>query len=93
MAKRKMRTRTKDEILEAIPGKCGPRELAKILGVSRRAPKNWRDTGRGPAYREEDGRIFYDARSVVHWLHHDSHGQEILKRVRWLTNRNTDSPA
>ena len=93
MRKRKIRPRSKGEILEAIPGECGPHQLARILGVSPLAPKGWRNLGVGPAYREEDGSIIYDARSVVHWLHHDSHGQEILKRVRWLTNRNTDSPA
>ena len=82
MAKRKKRTRSKDEILEAIPGKCGPRELAKILGVASWAPKNWRDHRKGPKYRGKNGRITYDARSVVHWLHHDSEGQFILKRLR-----------
>jgi hypothetical protein len=82
MTKRKIRPRSKGKILEVIPSECGPRELARILGVSRRAPKDWRDTGRGPAYREEDGRIFYDARSVTTWLYHDGHGQEILRRLR-----------
>jgi hypothetical protein len=82
MTKRKARARSKDEILEAIPGECHSRELAKILGVSGHFLKKWRDIGRGPLYREENGHILYDARSVATWLHHDSHGQEILRRSR-----------
>jgi hypothetical protein len=82
MTKRKARARSKDEILEAIPGECGPRQLAKVLGVSPLAPKGWRDLGVGPLYREENGRITYNARSIADWLHHDSHGQQILRRSR-----------
>ena len=82
MTTRKARTRSKSEILKAMPGEYHPRELAKILGVSGRALKNWRDIGRGPAYREENGRFTYDARSVTTWLHHDSDVQLILKRLR-----------
>ena len=93
MTTRKARARSKGEILEAIPGECGPRELARILDVSSHTPKLWRDQNVGPTYREQNGRITYDARSVVRWLHKDSLGRKILKRVRWLTNRNTDSPA
>ena len=90
MTRRKSVPRSQSEMLKAMPGECGPRELATILGRSLGAPKQWRDLGMGPAYREEDGRIIYDARSVATWLHHNNHGQEIFKRVPWLAVRNTD---
>ena len=82
MTNRKAPTRSGGKILEAVPGECGPRELAKFLRVSARAPKAWRDRGLGPAYREDNGRILYNAASVADWLHHDNLGQEILRRSR-----------
>jgi hypothetical protein len=79
MTNRKAPGRSEGVILEVVPvGECGSRELAKILCLSARAPKQWRDLGRGPPYREDNGRIIYDARSVVDWLQRDSHGREIL---------------
>jgi hypothetical protein len=91
MTRRKTRPCSQGEMLKALPGECGPRELAKILGVSPHTPKHWRKQGLGPAYQVKNGRITYKARSVVTWLHQDCIGQQILKRVRWLTNPITDS--
>ena len=82
MTNRKMPSRGKGEILEAIPLEYRPRDLVKILGVSRVAPRQWRDLGEGPAYREEDGNIIYDARSIATWLHHRKHGQHFLELLR-----------
>jgi hypothetical protein len=62
MTRRKARPRSANDILEAIPGECGPRELARILDVSSHTPKLWRDQNVGPTYREQNGRITYDAR-------------------------------
>jgi predicted DNA-binding transcriptional regulator AlpA len=55
-------------MIDRMQGALDERDVARLLGVSRRTVQKWRYCGRGPRWRKIEGAVRYVAEDVAAYL-------------------------